>query len=477
MCTKVKNVVTEFSYNKTKQIYSGKCKSCIRIQGKEASETRHDHNAACKECGEFENTNPRELGRDVCCKCRCKKSRKAIKEVIQITSHRKCSKCMKIIENQYMLTDQNKCKACDKIDRAATAEKNKIKLESTDLGTLKICNICEKKKPIGQFRLRLDNYKFRNECIDCNVAKMRMLFTEFNLRTFVENPEEFKRNKAEYMVKWRKENPEKCKKMDKDFKNCISSKIKYTRNYIGVHGRTCQFSDNEITELITSNCFYCDIEPSMFGDDDYCGIDRVDNSKDYTRDNVVPACTRCNFIKGGLSPDILFKHIENIVCGTENDIKFDYSPKSFIIYGHSAIKKSKEFYLTKDVFNKITKDRCYICRNERYNGIDRVDNSIGYIISNCKSCCSTCNFMKKDLDLEIFLGHLRVMYNVMKHYTFKDIGETRIHQQNIINKEVSEIFKHETKKKLQVRIKQTELTKNEDLEIHYLGNSFKSLNL
>jgi len=37
-----------------------------------------------------------------------------------------------------------------------------------------------------------------------------------------------------------------------------------------------------------------------------------------------------------------------------------------------------------------------------YNGIDRVDNSLGYVKENCKSCCFRCNKIKRDMSLEEF---------------------------------------------------------------------------
>lgn len=56
--------------------------------------------------------------------------------------------------------------------------------------------------------------------------------------------------------------------------------------------------------LLTSNCYYCDYPPkqnfkkdgSLFGCL-YNGIDRVDNSKGYTKENSVPCCKFCNFSK------------------------------------------------------------------------------------------------------------------------------------------------------------------------------------
>jgi hypothetical protein len=41
-----------------------------------------------------------------------------------------------------------------------------------------------------------------------------------------------------------------------------------------------------------------------------------------------------------------------------------------------------------------------------YNGIDRVDNSIGYTNDNCVPCCTPCNMMKKKMGREQFLAHV-----------------------------------------------------------------------
>lgn len=42
----------------------------------------------------------------------------------------------------------------------------------------------------------------------------------------------------------------------------------------------------------------------------------------------------------------------------------------------------------------------------RRNGIDRVDNSKGYVSGNVVACCSTCNRMKHTLGVEEFLQHV-----------------------------------------------------------------------
>jgi hypothetical protein len=49
------------------------------------------------------------------------------------------------------------------------------------------------------------------------------------------------------------------------------------------------------------------------------------------------------------------------------------------------------------------------------NGIDRVDNSKGYIIENCVSCCSLCNAMKKDNTKDVFLDHVEKIASYQKN--------------------------------------------------------------
>jgi hypothetical protein len=69
-------------------------------------------------------------------------------------------------------------------------------------------------------------------------------------------------------------------------------------------------------------------------------------------------------------------------------------------------------------FEKLTQSNCFYCGLEPsnkylsheklyngayiYNGIDRLDNSIGYILENCVACCEWCNKSKNKRSLEEF---------------------------------------------------------------------------
>ncbi len=86
-------------------------------------------------------------------------------------------------------------------------------------------------------------------------------------------------------------------------------------------------------------------------------------------------------------------------------------------YKSDARKKDRKFNLTKEQAKILFKGNCYYCGckpsrvkknnnntgNFVYNGIDRIDNNIGYEIDNCVSCCYICNKAKGQLPQKDFL--------------------------------------------------------------------------
>lgn len=45
-----------------------------------------------------------------------------------------------------------------------------------------------------------------------------------------------------------------------------------------------------------------------------------------------------------------------------------------------------------------------------YNGIDRINNNLGYEVNNCVPCCKKCNFCKGSLPQDVFLKIVRDIY-------------------------------------------------------------------
>lgn len=61
-------------------------------------------------------------------------------------------------------------------------------------------------------------------------------------------------------------------------------------------------TEEQFYEISQKNCYYCGIIPSQKnGGFTYNGIDRIDNTKGYSIDNIVPCCGICNRAKGNLT--------------------------------------------------------------------------------------------------------------------------------------------------------------------------------
>lgn len=91
----------------------------------------------------------------------------------------------------------------------------------------------------------------------------------------------------------------------------------------------------EFFEKITQeNCHYCGKEPSQIkknyynnGDHTYNGIDRIDNSKGYTEDNVVSCCSICNYAKKTATQSSFLEWIKKVY---HHSIKDDFHDLDFL---------------------------------------------------------------------------------------------------------------------------------------------------
>lgn len=91
-------------------------------------------------------------------------------------------------------------------------------------------------------------------------------------------------------------------------------------------------------------------------------------------------------------------------------------------YKSRAKKMDLSFNLTHTEFNCLIDKNCYFCGASpsnisqmynvkvEYNGIDRLNNDLGYELFNCVPCCKTCNRMKNNLKLQDFYSHIKNIY-------------------------------------------------------------------
>lgn len=97
----------------------------------------------------------------------------------------------------------------------------------------------------------------------------------------------------------------------------------------------------------------------------------------------------------------------------------------FLRYKNAAKKRELTFELDKILFKNLTSSTCFYCgqapivEHRRkvfengyyiYNGIDRIDNSIGYTVENVVPCCKNCNKAKHTMSAEDFLYWAEKVY-------------------------------------------------------------------
>ena len=133
----------------------------------------------------------------------------------------------------------------------------------------------------------------------------------------------------------------------------------------------------------------------------------------------------CNWMKGSISPSVFVHRIEHILTnlrlveGTLYPTEFENSTNvCYHEYKKRAAQRSLAFDLSNDEFSCIVNQPCYLCGKEQIghhkNGIDRVDNTKGYVEGNVKSCCWNCNYMKRDYTYDNLMDKFNLIYEYQK---------------------------------------------------------------
>jgi hypothetical protein len=75
-------------------------------------------------------------------------------------------------------------------------------------------------------------------------------------------------------------------------------------------------------------------------------------------------------------------------------------------YKRRCKNKGMEFSISLWKFEFYINRPCYICKKEFSNGLDRIDNNIGYTEKNVYPCCFDCNRMKSNKTVFEFKEYL-----------------------------------------------------------------------
>lgn len=107
----------------------------------------------------------------------------------------------------------------------------------------------------------------------------------------------------------------------------------------------------------------------------------------------------------------------------------------FSQYKKHGKEANREFSLTEEEFLDLVSSNCYYCGRPpsqvarhrqvsiQYTGIDRIDNSIGYVSGNVRPCCKWCNIAKLNHSEREFLRSIKAIYENLnlKQSTFDGV--------------------------------------------------------
>ncbi len=169
-------------------------------------------------------------------------------------------------------------------------------------------------------------------------------------------------------------------------------------------------------------CILSGLDIHLIKDKETASLDRIDSSRDYSIDNIQWVHKDINKIKSDLSLDKFYYYCELVT----NPIKLQQKCRTDDIYcsfwkniEYNAIKRNKTFNISKEdcvsLYNTQNGICCITglsitlpqsCKEFREKtflaSLDRIDNSLGYIVSNIQWCHKDINQSRKDLDINYY---------------------------------------------------------------------------
>ena len=135
------------------------------------------------------------------------------------------------------------------------------------------------------------------------------------------------------------------------------------------------------------------------------------------RSGASKGCLRCGYKK-------ISKKLKDRPSPTKLERGISQRNVLYNRYKISAKRRGIEFDIPIELFEIITKQKCHYCGTQPsqiargkqtngeyiYNGIDRIDNDIGYKEDNLVPCCKFCNRAKDILTKDEFLIKIKQIY-------------------------------------------------------------------
>lgn len=256
----------------------------------------------------------------------------------------------------------SKCQECLENDREKeNNRRNRAKATEIDASTEKLCTTCCKVLPLGRFvGLRSETTITCDMCRESN--KIQDAKRDKEHRNALARINDTKPERLAVKQQWKNDNYEKVAEY------CMNSR------------------QNRIEKL---------------GVDEYLKHN-AENAKNWRKNNQ--------------------EKVQQINQDKINSVKLQYG-----IYKRSAEMKQLQFEIDLMTFEIIIRDPCEYCgiiQDRGFNGIDRINSTIGYTDSNSVSCCTMCNYMKNTLSSSVFIHrteHILTYNGIIEGSLFPDL--------------------------------------------------------
>lgn len=138
------------------------------------------------------------------------------------------------------------------------------------------------------------------------------------------------------------------------------------------------------------------------------------HSNKYSKDGIGTWCKSCWVVLDKariITPEVIesnrAKYRRHYKNHRDRRIALTQTPNGkFGAYQNDARHRGLELSITKGEFMLFWQKPCHYCDSPIETvGLDRVDNSKGYVLGNVVSCCKFCNFAKRNLSRDAFIQH------------------------------------------------------------------------
>ena len=324
-----------------------------------------------------------------------------------------CSECLENLPLDSFEKGRGQCKNCRIILRKTKAKE----VYQKNLGNIEewkkklprptsCCNAdCDCETPQFHLRLECTIPSYRTECNYCHSKKARKAIT---LRAEVDQEfaERVKNKKSIQNKKHREKHPEKVKERNARhiIKRRTDPAVKIKSVISCAKQRKIEVVEEDIEGMkakLSEPCVYCGKPPDV----ELSTLDRVDSDLGYSDKNTVPACKHCNVLKGCLPVDLFIHKARKIherapLRNLEGN-DFDHlASTSKFGKPRSSGKKDKSVDISIEDAIEIWFSACTYCGIFPSFAVDRIDSDKNYTKDNVAPCCTVCNTMKKDMNVE-----------------------------------------------------------------------------